>query len=175
MHRKLISLAALAVAIAAITGVGYAAIPSSNGVISACKDSKGTLKVIDAEAGQTCNANQQPLTWNQQGPAGSQGPAGPQGAPGSSLGHAYVSFTGDVWGGTLTSANVVRAATGRYCFGGLGFNPQTAVVTLAWQSPTPGTGIPRVRIASSDSVGRRVRTMPPQYTNYFVDVNEDLR
>lgn len=76
MHRKLIALAALAVAIAAIAGVGYAAIPSSNGVISACKDSKGTLKVIDAEAGQTCNSNQQPLSWNQQGPAGAQGPAG---------------------------------------------------------------------------------------------------
>jgi hypothetical protein len=76
MHRKLISLAALAVAIAAIGGVGYAAIPSSNGVISACRDSKGALKVIDAEAGQTCNANQQPLTWNQQGPAGPQGPPG---------------------------------------------------------------------------------------------------
>jgi hypothetical protein len=72
MHRKLMSLAALAVAIAAIAGVGYAAIPAANGVISTCKDSKGALKVIDAEAGQTCNANQQLLTWNQQGAARDQ-------------------------------------------------------------------------------------------------------
>jgi hypothetical protein len=59
-------------------GVSYAAIPGTNGVISACKDSKGALKVIDAEAGQTCNANQQPLNWNQQGPTGPRGTAGRQ-------------------------------------------------------------------------------------------------
>jgi hypothetical protein len=81
MHRKLIAIAALAVTVAALGGVGYAAIPGSNGAISACKDSKGTLKVIDAEAGQTCGPNQQPLGWNQQGP---QGPAGPQGSLGIS-------------------------------------------------------------------------------------------
>jgi hypothetical protein len=43
---------------------------------SACRDTKGSLKVIDAEAGQTCAGNQQLLTWNQQGPPGPQGPAG---------------------------------------------------------------------------------------------------
>jgi hypothetical protein len=79
MNRKLISLGAIAVAVAAISGISYAAIPGQGGVISACRDSKGALKVIDAEAGQTCNANQQLLTWNQEGP---QGPAGPAGASG---------------------------------------------------------------------------------------------
>ena len=64
-----LALAALAVA----AGVGYAAIPAANGTISACKDAKGTLKVIDAESGQTCNANQQLLQWNQQGPPGFSG------------------------------------------------------------------------------------------------------
>jgi hypothetical protein len=78
MHRTLISLAALAVAVAAIAGIGYAGIPGQGGVISACKDAKGSLKVIDAEAGQTCNSNQQLLTWNQ------QGQPGPQGLPGVS-------------------------------------------------------------------------------------------
>ena len=82
MQCKLIAIAALAVVVAALGGVGYAAIPGSNGVISACRDSKGALKVIDAEAGQTCGPNQQPLTWNQQGPAGPQGPVGPQGPAG---------------------------------------------------------------------------------------------
>jgi hypothetical protein len=85
MLRKTLILGALLVAVAA-AGIGYAAIPhSSTGVISACKDNKGTLKAIDAEAGQICNANQQPLSWNQQGPqgpAGAQGPAGPQGSVG---------------------------------------------------------------------------------------------
>jgi hypothetical protein len=72
--RHLILAVAAVLAIAA--GAGYAAIPSSNGTISACKDNKGVLKVIDAEAGQTCGNNQQLLTWNQQGPAGPQGPSG---------------------------------------------------------------------------------------------------
>jgi len=73
--KKLSILLAVA-AILAAAGASFAAIPSSNGVISACKDNKGVLKVIDAEAGQTCNGNQQPLTWNQQGPAGPPGPGG---------------------------------------------------------------------------------------------------
>jgi hypothetical protein len=54
-------------------------------VISACRDNKGTLKVIDAAAGATCSNNQQLLTWNQQGlagPEGATGPAGPTGAAG---------------------------------------------------------------------------------------------
>jgi hypothetical protein len=63
--------AAALVVIAA--GAGYAAIPASDGTISACKDSRGTLKVIDAEAGQTCKADQRLLTWNQHGPAATSG------------------------------------------------------------------------------------------------------
>jgi hypothetical protein len=69
----------VAVLAVAVTGVSYAAIPAADGTISACKDQKGTLKVIDAESGQTCSANQQPLTWNQQG---QQGPAGQNGVSG---------------------------------------------------------------------------------------------
>ena len=69
--RKVIPLFAfLAVAVA---GVSYAAIPAADGTITACKDNKGVLKVIDAEAGQTCGPNQQQLTWNEQGPAGISG------------------------------------------------------------------------------------------------------
>lgn len=58
--RKRIPLAALvAIAIAAAAGVAYAAIPGSDGVIRACYDKKtGVLRVIDAEAGQTCRTNE---------------------------------------------------------------------------------------------------------------------
>lgn len=134
--------AALVVAalVIGIAGVSYAAIPASNGTITACKDNKGILKVIDAEAGQTCSANQQLLTWNQQGPAGPQGPAG------TALAHAKVNLWGGVAGGTLTNANVHKNGTGVYCFGGLGFTPQTAVVTLGSQSTVPGTPTVRVRL-----------------------------
>ena len=70
MLRRLIQTGLLVAAVAAVAGVAYGAIPSSNGTITACVDSKGALKVIDAEAGATCGAGKQSLTWNQQGPAG---------------------------------------------------------------------------------------------------------
>jgi hypothetical protein len=60
-------------------GVSYGAIPGANGTISACKDNKGSLKVIDAEAGQTCNGSQQLLSWNQQGTPGAPGANGVSG------------------------------------------------------------------------------------------------
>jgi hypothetical protein len=77
------------VAVVAVTGAGgaYAAIPSSDETITACKVGDGTLKVIDPDADQTCG-RAEPLTWNKQGPmgpkgaTGSQGPAGPAGATG---------------------------------------------------------------------------------------------
>jgi hypothetical protein len=72
---------AAAARVAAPAATTYAAIPSANGVISACKDAKGGLEVIDAENGATCSANQLALSWNQQGP---RGDAGATGAPGLS-------------------------------------------------------------------------------------------
>jgi hypothetical protein len=75
----------LAVLVASV-GVGYAAIPSANGVISACYNSKsnpvGMLRVIDAEAGATCAKNEKLLTFNQTGPVGPAGPVGPVGPEG---------------------------------------------------------------------------------------------
>jgi hypothetical protein len=39
------------------TGVVYADIPGSDGVITACRDTKtGILRAIDADAGGTCTA-----------------------------------------------------------------------------------------------------------------------
>jgi hypothetical protein len=76
MKNRLTLLIVAGAVLAIAAGVSYAAIPSSSGTISACKDNKGALKVIDAEAGQTCSANQQLLTWNQQGPPGQSGVSG---------------------------------------------------------------------------------------------------
>jgi hypothetical protein len=69
MKKLHILIAAVALAVAA-GGVGYAAVPSADGTISACKDKDGRLKVIDAEDGQTCKAGQELLTWNQGGISG---------------------------------------------------------------------------------------------------------
>jgi hypothetical protein len=80
------------VVLLASVGVGYAAIPSPNGVIHACYNASsnpaGALRVIDAEAGAKCSKNEKSLIFNQTGPqgpagpAGSQGPAGPTGSQG---------------------------------------------------------------------------------------------
>lgn len=77
--KRIFVIALLALAAVAATSSVYAAIPSANGTISACKDQKGALKVIDAESGQVCNGSQQLLTWNQQGPAGQPGQDGVSG------------------------------------------------------------------------------------------------
>ena len=67
-------------------GVAFATIPDAGGVIHGCyaKPSggtpAGTLRVIDT--GQSCQANETALNWNQAGQLGPQGPAGPQGAKG---------------------------------------------------------------------------------------------
>jgi hypothetical protein len=62
---------------AAVVGVAHAAIPSSGGILSACKKADGSIRLIDAEAGQKCGAGQQLVEWNQKGPAGPQGAPGP--------------------------------------------------------------------------------------------------
>jgi hypothetical protein len=66
-------------------GIAYAAIPAANGTITACYKANGSLRLIDAEAGQACSSTEQALLWNQTGPQGAQGiqgPEGPQGVPG---------------------------------------------------------------------------------------------
>jgi hypothetical protein len=73
MQRKLFYIGVFAVAAIAIAGVSYAAIPSSGGVISACKAKDGGIKLIDKEAGQNCSASQQLVEWNKQGQSGVSG------------------------------------------------------------------------------------------------------
>lgn len=71
------------VALATAAGIGYAAIPGTNGVISGCYGKQvGVLRVIDAEAGKTCNSLENPIAWNEQGQPGPQGAPGPKGDKG---------------------------------------------------------------------------------------------
>jgi type VI secretion system secreted protein Hcp len=79
------------VVLGAGTAVALAAIPSSSGIITACRAtggaSPGALRVIDTEATppQTCNTTSEAtITWNQAGPAGPPGPQGDPGPPGDS-------------------------------------------------------------------------------------------
>ena len=67
--------------------VSYAAIPATNGVITACYNMSGNpsgaMRVIDAEAGAKCSKNEKTLTFNQTGPQGPQGIQGLPGEPGA--------------------------------------------------------------------------------------------
>lgn len=66
-----------------VSGLALASIPAANRVITGCYDSKsGALRIIDAEAGQSCGSKEKQITWNQTGPTGPQGLPGPQGTPG---------------------------------------------------------------------------------------------
>jgi type VI secretion system secreted protein Hcp len=78
-----------AVVLGAGTAVAIAAIPSSTGVITACRVTTGAnpgqLRVIDTEASptQACVAGEATITWNEAGPPGPQGDPGPPGDSGS--------------------------------------------------------------------------------------------
>jgi type VI secretion system secreted protein Hcp len=87
---RIFKLALPAVAVlGAGTAVAIAAIPSSNGIITACRvttgSTPGQLRVIDTEASppQACAAGEATITWNEQGPPGPQGDPGPPGDSGS--------------------------------------------------------------------------------------------
>jgi hypothetical protein len=55
---------ALLALIIAASGAAVAAIPSTDGTITACRDNRtGALRVINAEGGQTCNAKETQLSW----------------------------------------------------------------------------------------------------------------
>lgn len=77
-HTHLVIVAALV--LLASAGVAVAAIPAQDGTISACYDSKGNLRVVDA--GESCAKSETALTWNQQGPPGVQGLPGEDGEKG---------------------------------------------------------------------------------------------
>jgi hypothetical protein len=69
MRRYAVVLAAVVLTIGA-SAVAIAAIPDSNGIIHACRDTKsGNLRVIDTDTGQACSSKEDALNWNQAGPA----------------------------------------------------------------------------------------------------------
>lgn len=74
---------AAALTVAVTTGVGYAAIPSSNGAVNGCYEKvTGILRVIDKDAGKACKSFETPITWSTQGQKGDRGAIGPAGPAG---------------------------------------------------------------------------------------------
>ena len=67
-----------------IAGISFAAIPGADGTISGCyKKATKVLRVVNAEAGQTCRSDERPISWNQEGPPGPSGSPGVPGDPGT--------------------------------------------------------------------------------------------
>ena len=79
----------LVAALALAAGIGYAAIPDSQGKIHACMlKATGTIRLIDTSLGAQslrghCTAVETEVTWSQQGPVGATGPQGQQGPAGN--------------------------------------------------------------------------------------------
>lgn len=65
----------------AVSAPALAAIPGLGGVIAGCYNTeKGNLRVIDAEAGVSCDSRKETaISWNQTGPQGLPGERGEQG------------------------------------------------------------------------------------------------
>jgi hypothetical protein len=110
-------------------GLAYANIPDSGGVIHGCYSPNGAnapngaqLNIINSDSA-SCSKGQKEITWNQ---------TGPQGEAGEAVAFAGVGLSGAVNPATsknVVSANVTHPADGLYCFGGLGFQPKSVVVT----------------------------------------------
>ena len=47
----------------ALGGVTYGAIPSAGGTITACVKDQGQVRIIDAEAGESCDAQESTVRW----------------------------------------------------------------------------------------------------------------
>jgi hypothetical protein len=131
-------------------GLGYAAIPGANGVISGCYDSKtGALRVLDREGGASCDSKEASLEWNRTGPQGPQGQSGPQGSPGTAEAYARIGWNAATSSVVvshargITAANVTRAAPGIYCIEGLSFQPNVAV----------GSGLAAIRTTGQNPDG----------------------
>jgi hypothetical protein len=125
MSKRKLGAIVAGIATVALGSTAFAAIPDSGDVIHSCyKKSGGAVRVIDT-ASTSCDSNETPLDWNQQGPLGPQGAPGPkgdkgdkgdQGDPGpagaASLPYVRMSRVGGVYGVDLPAGlQWVKVAT----------------------------------------------------------------
>jgi hypothetical protein len=138
LTRKRVALIVGSVTLLTASGIAYATIPDTSGVIHGCYvRSTGALKVIDTAKGQVCNSEQQALNWNQAGPVGARGETGPRGPSGSAKAWAYVASDGSL-NSAFRVSKVDDLSGGLYCvLLDPSIDPFTAAAVV---TPAAGTG-----------------------------------
>jgi hypothetical protein len=158
---------AVATAIVA-SGTAVAAIPDSGGVITSCRTTDGTLRVIDTAQTTTCPSGTTKLQWNQTGP---QGPAGSANVHWVKLAGAdgHVLARSDGWAGNW--------GTGRYYAGWDGVNLSRCSISVSPVRDYTATPV-MATIYTTYSAYTMVEvkqikagTWPIQYENVNADVN----
>lgn len=125
-----------------VSGLASASVPAANGVFTGCYDSKGVLRLIDAEAGAQCSSKEKRITWSQTGPAGPQGIPGPLGATGPAgasgiSGYEMVNAF-DEFSSPTTKSVSVRCPAGKVALGGGAIIvPQTPDAPIALRASLP--------------------------------------
>ncbi len=129
---------------AVLGGALVAAATASPEVIHACKGKTiGKVRIVEQES--ACTQLEEPVSWNQVGPAGPPGPAGEPGPPGPGLtGIERVQTSSEVNSDEPKTLEA-RCPDGKVVLTGgarvaSAFSfPQTAAAYLTWSSPTPTT------------------------------------
>lgn len=141
--KRSLAIALVVLATVAAAGTAYAAIPSADGVISACKTKDGAIKLIDTEKGQSCPGSQQLVEWNKAGPAGQDGQDGQDGVSGyeTVFEQSATTSSGDktVWAACPSGKQVLGGGAGVY---GVQFAEGQAIVdgvALVQSHPANGT------------------------------------
>jgi len=65
--RRLLIVIGVVAGVAVAGGIVSATIPDADGIIHGCVGGGGKLRVLDADAGETCRTGETPLDWTQQG------------------------------------------------------------------------------------------------------------
>ncbi|HEX9416294.1 MAG TPA: hypothetical protein VF895_06265 [Gaiellaceae bacterium] len=127
--------ALIAAALVSALSVGGA---TAAGLITGKQIKNHTIRLVDLTKAAQKALKGQRGPRGLAGPQGPQGPAGPAGVPGQAaqavFAYAHVSKGGSVIGAdskSIKQANLVRTATGQYCFRGLPLSLRSAVASPA--------------------------------------------
>ena len=149
ISRRGVVAAAVFVALGVAAGIGYAATTSTSNVINACVKNGGQVRILDAN--DSCKKEEQPLSWNVQGPPGVPG------QPGSSSGVriAYARLLPDGTFDPTRSFGVVGVSNFVYPFG---TSARVFCLDLAFAPRWPSTRSPALISRPGGSSGLRIRT-----------------